>query len=316
MNSTSASRTDPTSGMDLPTRASLEHLVDLALAEDLGPGFDCTSESVIPPDASGTADLIARADGVICGLDVCRMVPARAGCQFDVGLYRVDGAPVTRGERVGTFSGPARSILMTERTILNFLGRLSGIATLTARFVAAVAGTAALIHDTRKTTPAWRLLEKYAVRCGGGTNHRIGLYDAVLIKDNHLAMLAATLPPGADVVAAAVQRAREWIAARADRLPRGGETPVQVEVDSLDLLSAALALRPDMILLDNMRLDAMAEAVRMRDARAPGVQLEASGGVRLETVRDIARTGVDRISAGALTHSAVTLDLALDWRLS
>jgi nicotinate-nucleotide pyrophosphorylase (carboxylating) len=198
-----------------------------------------------------------------------------------------------------------RSLLAMERTALNFLQRLSGIATLTARFVAAVAGTRAAIYDTRKTTPGWRALEKYAVRCGGGHNHRFGLFDAVLIKDNHLAWLQANAAPGElDPIAAAIATARA-------NTPRS--TVIEIEVDSLEQLDRALGRGPDIILVDNLGADLLAEAVRRRDLMAPAVALEASGGVNLDTVAALARTGVERISVGALTHSAPALDLALDF---
>jgi nicotinate-nucleotide pyrophosphorylase (carboxylating) len=193
-----------------------------------------------------------------------------------------------------------RALLAMERTALNFVQRLGGIATLTARFAAEVAGTRAAIYDTRKTTPGWRSLEKYAVRCGGGRNHRIGLYDAVLIKDNHLAWLAARPDPIGAAIAAARARA-----------PAG--TTVEVEVDSLEQLDRALECAPDLILVDNLGPEALAEAVCRRDARAPGVGLEASGGITLATVAALARSGVDRISVGALTHSAPALDVGLDY---
>jgi nicotinate-nucleotide pyrophosphorylase (carboxylating) len=193
-----------------------------------------------------------------------------------------------------------RSILSGERTALNFLQRLSGIATLTRRFVAVVADLPCKILDTRKTTPGWRLLEKYAVRCGGGNNHRMGLSDAILIKDNHLAAIG----PQPDAVAHAVKRARAKYA---------NGFPVEVEVDDVKQFDVAIASGPDIILLDNMALDQMREAVRRRNELAPGIVLEASGGVSLSTVRAIAETGVDRISVGALTHSAVALDIALDY---
>jgi nicotinate-nucleotide pyrophosphorylase (carboxylating) len=197
-----------------------------------------------------------------------------------------------------------RSLLALERLALNFLQRLSGIATVTAQFVSAVAGTRAAIYDTRKTTPGWRALEKYAVRCGGGFNHRFGLYDAVLIKDNHLAWLESAARPGAPhPITAAIAAARA-------HTPSG--TTIEVEVDSLEQLDVALRCAPDIILVDNLGPEPVAEAVRRRDAVAPQVQLEASGGVTLDTVGALARTGVDRISVGALTHSAPALDLALD----
>ena len=194
-----------------------------------------------------------------------------------------------------------RSLLAMERTALNFLQRLSGIATMTAQFVTRVAGTKAVILDTRKTTPGWRALEKYAVRCGGGTNHRAGLYDAVLIKDNHLAWLAE----GGDPIGQAVKLAREGA-------PKGTKF-IEVEVDTLEQFDRALEVGPDIILIDNLGPEKLAEAVRRRDERAPGILLEASGGVTLATVRALAETGVDRISVGALTHSAPALDIGLDF---
>ncbi len=224
--------------------------------------------------------------------------------QFERGAgwmpLRVDGDCVVSGDEIASVAGPMRAILAMERTALNFLQRLSGVATLTARFVAEVAGTGAVILDTRKTTPGWRALEKYAVRCGGGRNHRLGLYDAVLIKDNHLAWLAHQGDPIVSAIASARAHA-----------PPG--TVVEVEVDSLDQLDRALECRPDVILVDNFGPDSLAEAVRRRDALAPGVLLEASGGVTLQSVRALAETGVDRISVGALTHSAPALDVGLDY---
>jgi nicotinate-nucleotide pyrophosphorylase (carboxylating) len=193
-----------------------------------------------------------------------------------------------------------RSLLTAERTALNFLQHLSGIASLTRRYVEAVAGLPCKVLDTRKTTPGWRLLEKYAVRCGGGMNHRLGLSDAILIKDNHLASLGAG--PGA--ICRAVEAARSSLVQ---------SVPVDVEVDSLEQLDEALACHPNMILLDNMKPELLREAVRRRNERAEDVQLEASGGVNLDTVRAIAETGVDRISIGALTHSAPALDIGLDY---
>jgi nicotinate-nucleotide pyrophosphorylase (carboxylating) len=196
-----------------------------------------------------------------------------------------------------------RSILTGERTALNFLQRLSGVATMTRRFVKAVAGLPCQILDTRKTTPGWRRLEKYAVRCGGGCNHRFGLFDGIMVKDNHLAALAQVPDP----IDYAVRMAR--------KANVGGATvEVEVEVESLQQLDQALAARPDVILLDNIELPALREAVRRRNAVAPEIRLEASGGVNLTTIRAIAETGVDRISVGALTHSAPALDIALDYQ--
>jgi nicotinate-nucleotide pyrophosphorylase (carboxylating) len=193
-----------------------------------------------------------------------------------------------------------RSILVAERTALNFLQRLSGIATLTARYAERIVGTPAVLLDTRKTTPGWRLLEKYAVRCGGGTNHRLGLYDGVLIKDNHLAALRHGTQGVAEAVAAA-------------RSQYGQRVPIEVEVDTLEQLDVALTAGPDIILLDNMGPERLRQAIARRDALAPSIRLEASGGVNLDTIAAIAATGIDRISVGALTHSAIALDIGLDY---
>jgi nicotinate-nucleotide pyrophosphorylase (carboxylating) len=206
-----------------------------------------------------------------------------------------------------------RSILAAERLVLNLLTRLSGIATLTSRYVDAAGGTRARIYDTRKTTPGWRRLEKYAVRMGGGCNHRAGLYDAILIKDNHLAFGRANASGRAGFSPAeAVHRARRWSQRRAPS-SAGCRTIVEIEVDSLAQLDEVLPARPDVVLLDNMAPEQLREAVARRDAVAPEIELEASGGVTLDTVAQIAQTGVDRISVGALTHSPPALDFGLDW---
>jgi nicotinate-nucleotide pyrophosphorylase (carboxylating) len=275
-------------------------LVNLALAEDLDGAGDVTSQATIPADLRGRAAFVARADGVVAGLPAAALVVAAVDTTLVVKPQVQDGTPVRRGTRLATASGPMRGILAAERTALNFLQRLSGVATQTAKYVQAVAGLPGRIFDTRKTTPGWRLLEKYAVRQGGGHNHRVGLYDALLVKDNHLAALAAAAP--GDVW----QRLQAALASR-------GSLPVEIEVDTPEQLEQVLPLRPDMVLLDNMTNDQMRAAVALRDRLAPGVLLEASGGVTLATVRGIAETGVDRISVGALTHSAVALDIALDY---
>jgi nicotinate-nucleotide pyrophosphorylase (carboxylating) len=208
--------------------------------------------------------------------------------------------------------------LTSERTILNLLGRLSGIATLTRQYVDAVAGTKARIYDTRKTTAGWRRLEKYAVGCGGGHNHRTGLYDAILIKDNHLAVGRDEVGSAGFSPAQAVRKARTFLAQQmAGEVPRGAPDPqmiVEIEVDSLAQLMEVLPERPDIVLLDNMTAELLREAVAIRDASGGAAELEASGGVNLQSVRAIAETGIERISVGALTHSAVNLDVALDWR--
>jgi nicotinate-nucleotide pyrophosphorylase (carboxylating) len=277
-----------------------ETLIELALGEDLGDVGDLTGMATIPARAFGSALVVARARGVAAGLEVVAMIADR----FEIGdrfeILAEDGSRVAPGTVAARVSGPMRSLLAMERTALNFLQRLSGIATLTASFVEKVAGSKAVILDTRKTTPGWRALEKYAVRCGGGRNHRFGLHDGILIKDNHLAWLDQSSDPIGEAVAAS----RAYAAAG---------MIVEVEVDSLDQLDAALSCRPDIVLLDNFDVADLIESVARRDERAPSVLLEASGGVSLDSVAAIARTDVDRISIGALTHSAPALDFGLDF---
>jgi nicotinate-nucleotide pyrophosphorylase (carboxylating) len=275
-------------------------LVELALAEDLGGVGDRTSEAVIPMAHHGRAVFVARSGGVLAGLHAVALVVEAVDVALRLHVRNNDGDRLAPGTGFAILTGPMRSLLAAERTALNFLQRLSGIATLTRRFVDAIGGLKCQLLDTRKTTPGWRLLEKYAVRMGGGTNHRMGLHDGVLIKDNHLAALG----PRADAVAEAVRLARGRY---------GTALPLEIEVDILEQLDIALAAGPDIVLLDNMSLEQLREAVRRRNATAPGAKLEASGGVDLTTVRDIAATGVDRISVGALTHSAVALDIGLDY---
>jgi len=282
-------------------RHNAEVLIALALEEDLGAAGDLTGWITIPEDARGSARFGSRSPGVLSGVPVLRILAARFGLEDRPEAERRDGDRLEPGDLLARVEGSMRSLLAMERTALNFLQRLSGVATLTARFVVEVAGTKAVILDTRKTTPGWRALEKYAVRCGGGTNHRIGLYDAVLIKDNHLAYLEA----GGDPIGRAVKLAREGAPA--------GTKFIEIEVDTLDQLDRALEVGPDIILVDNLGPEKLAEAVRRRDARAPGILLEASGGVTLATVRALAESGVDRISVGALTHSAPALDIGLDF---
>lgn len=286
-----------------PEFANTDQLIELACAEDLGDLGDITSKATIPAQAEGRAALVARAPGILCGLPVLQRVADRFQVFIEPPSNNApqDGTAVSHGEILRHIKGPMRAILAFERTALNFLQRLSGIATQTHHFVQAVHGTHAAILDTRKTTPGWRILEKYAVRCGGGQNHRIGLYDAILIKDNHLAFLADHPDP----IGAAVTRARKAYP----------NTSVEVEVTSLAQLERALACAPDLILLDNMTVETMTQAVARRNQSGKRIQLEASGGVNLQTVRAIAQTGVDRISVGALTHSVPALDLALDVEL-
>jgi nicotinate-nucleotide pyrophosphorylase (carboxylating) len=294
-------------------------LVRAAVLEDLDRGQDWTTVSLVPMEAVGNAAIVARQAGVIAGLPTVEIILDEMDPRLQFELCRreermvSDGMVVVPGMQLGILTGPARSLLTAERLILNFLGRLSGIATQTRRFVELVAGTKARVYDTRKTTPGWRRLEKYAVRQGGGHNHRTGLFDAILIKDNHLALGNIATDDTHFSPAEAVRRARQFIVENfPDDDPRR-EMLVEVEVDSLAQCEHVLAARPDIVLLDNMSLDQLRAAVELRNHLAPQVELEASGGVSLATIGEIARTGVDRISAGALTHSAISLDVALDW---
>ena len=268
-------------------------VIDAALREDVGSG-DWTSIFTVPPDLPGHARIIAKADGVVAGTDVARRVFLRVDPQLAVNIPVADGDAVVRGDVICVIDGAARSILTAERTALNFLQRLSGVATMTRRFADEVRGTSARILDTRKTTPGLRLLEKAAVLAGGGRNHRVGLFDMILIKENHIA--------AAGGITAAVARVREQNSA---------SLGVEVEVRNMEEFDEALAARPDRILLDNMNLQAMREAVSRAKALSPRPELEASGNMSLERVADVARTGVDFISVGALTHSAPALDLSL-----
>ncbi len=290
-------------GFGLAEDACLRALLPLVLDEDLGTVGDLTSTALIPASARCEGWLVARGEGVLAGMAVVERLIARF--QLEPGWRPLfhDGDRVRAGDRLARIEGPVRSLLALERIALNFLQWLSGVATLTARYVAAVAGTSARVLDTRKTTPGWRALEKYAVRMGGGDNHRMGLFDAILIKDNHLDWLAAS-QPGADPIA---------IAVRAGRSSAPAGSLLTLEVDSLDQFAHALPLGPDVILIDNFSPDQARQAVALRDQSARGILIEASGGVTLETVAAIAAAGVDRISVGALTHSAPALDVALDF---
>jgi nicotinate-nucleotide pyrophosphorylase (carboxylating) len=274
-----------------------------ALAEDLGSAGDVTGQAMIPADTHATAVVRLRSGGVACGGAVAEEVIRQAAVDARLSRHAEDGERLEAGSTFLSVQGPLRGILAAERTLLNYVGHLCGIATLTARYVERTAGTRAVICDTRKTMPGMRMLEKWAVRCGGGTNHRIGLFDAMLVKDNHVAGLAPK------------EMAARVAAAASDARMRTPLRFVEVECDTLDQLRAILALPAgtvDMVLLDNMVPAQLADAVRMRDAAAPAVLLEASGGVHLDVVAAIAATGVDRISVGALTHSAPCLDVGLD----
>jgi nicotinate-nucleotide pyrophosphorylase (carboxylating) len=264
-------------------------LIETALAEDIGPG-DVTTEATIPADAVSTAVILAKQDLVLAGIDICRQVfhIIDGGIQFNV-LYQ-DGARVAKSAEIARVSGNTRALLTGERVALNLLQHLSGIATLTAKYVQHVSGTNARILDTRKTAPGLRHLEKYAVRMGGGQNHRMGLYDMVLIKDNHIKASGS--------ITNAVARARK----------KSGHLRIEVETGTLEEVREALDAKADIIMLDNMQNDVMREAVALINGRAV---VEASGNVTLETLRDIAETGVDWISSGSLTHSAPAADISM-----
>ncbi len=273
--------------------ALIEPMVQAALAEDLGLGGDITSSAVIPEGAKARVVMAAREAGVICGLDIAAAAFKIVDPALDVKRLKNDGDAVQEGDAVMEISGHARSILTAERVALNFAGRLSGIATLTAKMARACGNRKARICDTRKTTPGLRALEKYAVRCGGGMNHRFRLDDAILIKDNHIAAAGGVVP-----------------ALKTAKAHAGHTVKIEIEVDTLEQLDEVLQEGADVIMLDNMSLEDMAAAVKRTDGRA---KLEASGSVTLQRIPQIAETGVDMISSGALTHSAPNFDLGLDY---
>jgi nicotinate-nucleotide pyrophosphorylase (carboxylating) len=274
-------------------RVTLEQLVRTALLEDLGLAGDLTTNAIVPAEAQTRARFVARKAGVVAGLDLAKLTFDLVDPTLTFSIEKPDGAKVAAGETIAEVSGKAAAILVGERVALNFLCHLSGIASAAAHFVAAVAGTKAQIVCTRKTTPGLRAVEKYAVRAGGGHNHRFGLDDAVLIKDNHIAIAGGVIE--------ALRRARQGV---------GHLVKIEIEVDTLDQLRAALEEHPDAVLLDNMDPAQLAEAVKIVAHRAI---TEASGGVSLENVAAIAASGVDLISIGWLTHSAPVLDIGLDF---
>jgi len=288
------------------------HVAEQAVAwltEDLGCECDWTSVGLIPADSRSRLDVVVRRSGTVAGLPAAAVVAGVADAALEFEPVVADGAVVAAGDVVARLAGPTRAVLAAERVILNLLGRLSGVATATRSLVDAVAGTRCRVYDTRKTVPGWRLLDKYAVRAGGGWNHRLGLYDAILVKDNHLAALAAEgLTP-----AAAVRRAREFVVGTFPPA-RGSSMVIEIELDEPDDLPAVLEADPDVVLLDNMAPAVLRGCVATRDRLAPQVILEASGGIRPDTVAAIAATGVDRVSTGWPTHHAPWLDVALDWR--
>jgi nicotinate-nucleotide pyrophosphorylase (carboxylating) len=279
-----------------PSREAVNAIVRMALLED-APWGDLTSQTLIPATATVTTHLVAREQGVFCGQDIVTASFSLTDPTITTHFHILDGEAFASDAIIATTEGPARGILQAERVALNFAQRLSGIATLTAAYVAEAAGTKARIVDTRKTTPGLRLFERYAVRCGGGHNHRFSLSDAVMAKDNHLTILAASSPHTIT---------EDLLAARA-AFPH--TTHLEVEVDRLDQIDEVLAAQVDTILLDNFSIEDLRTAVKQINGRA---LTEASGGVTLGLIRDIAATGVDLISVGALTHSVRALDLGLD----
>ncbi|MCA9191633.1 MAG: carboxylating nicotinate-nucleotide diphosphorylase [Planctomycetales bacterium] len=291
-------------------RDSLEQLTLLAIREDLARSYDLTTVAVVPPGLPATANIVARRHGVAAGLTLVPWMIETLGAKIDCRCQITDGQSFQASQALATLSGEARDVLTCERIILNFLGKLCGIASLTQQYVELIRDLPVRLYDTRKTTPGYRQLEKYAVRCGGGRNHRQGLYDAILIKDNHLAchqrVTGQLLSPSQ-----AICQARSFLEKQPDVAT---DAIVEIEVDTLLQLADALTASPDIVLLDNMTNEQLCEAVRMRNETDRAVELEASGGVRLDSLRGIAESGVDRISVGALTHSAVNLDLGLDWQ--
>jgi len=274
----------------------IDHLIDLALQEDLTAG-DLTTEAIITESSLASAVILAKQDGVLAGLDVARRVFEKVDNRVNFLKKREDGQGFKPGEILAELNGPAASLLKAERTALNFLQRLSGIATLTQEFVRAVEGTRASILDTRKTTPGWRILEKYAVRMGGGRNHRLSLSDMVLIKDNHIRAAGGISP--------ALKKARFYLEKKGQ-----GEIKVEVEATTLEEVKEALENGADWIMLDNMEIAQIRASVELVAGRVP---LEISGKVRLENVRKLAETGVDFISVGALTHSFKSADISLEF---
>lgn len=275
----------------------LDTLLDQALREDIGAG-DASTNITVAPGNRAEARIVSRQAGVVAGLPLLPRLLARLDDGMVTTLIVTDGDQVAPGQPVASLRGPAGPLLTVERTALNLLQQLSGIATLTARYVAAVAGTRCQVLDTRKTLPGWRRLAKYAVACGGGTNHRLGLYDRIMLKDNHWA--------------AGGQRIADLVAAGRQRYP---DLAIEVEVDTLDQFDAVLALDVEWILLDNYTPEQTAEAVRRRDDAGSSTLLESSGNVTLETIRRYAEAGVDAASVGRLTHSAPALDLGIDMEL-
>lgn len=288
-------------------------LVRLAAREDLDRAIDWTTVCLISQERRGACRVVSRQPGVCAGLVTVPWIIDEMDADLDFEALIQDADPLIAGEPILKLSGSARDLLTCERVILNLLSRLCGVATLTHQFTQQLSKSKARLYDTRKTTPGYRRLEKYAVRCGGGHNHRTGLFDGFLVKDNHLAL-------GGDIVdgtyralspRSAAEKVRAWSEGRIESMK--APEMVEIEVDSLDQLVEVLPANPDIVLVDNFSLEQLRQAVQIRDRMAPSVELEASGNVKIGTIAEIARTGVERISSGALTHQAVWVDLGMDW---
>lgn len=301
--------------LDEALESDLRQLVRLAISEDLDTAVDWTTVALIEPDRRGSCRVVSRSPGVAAGVSLARWIVDEFDA--DLRLHEVvkDGDTIRPGQTLVNLYGSARDLLTSERVILNILSRLCGVATLTRRYAEAMGNGRSRLYDTRKTTPGWRRLEKYAVRCGGGHNHRTGLFDGFLIKDNHLA-LGKSVAPGASglktlTAGEATRRAAAMRGANWNHLV--APAMVEVEVDDLDQFREVLPAGPDIVLLDNFSPKNLKAAVAIRDEVAPQVELEASGNVTIQTIATVAATGVDRISCGSLTHQAVWLDLGMDW---
>ena len=295
--------------LDQTLKSDLQALVRLAITEDLRDQVDWTTVSLIDEFREGGCQIVPRKAGICAGNSLVQWIVEEFDGDLKVQTHQEDGSQLLPKQAIASITGNVRDLLTAERTILNILCRLCGIATLTRSYVDAISGTSARLYDTRKTTPGWRLIEKYAVGCGGGYNHRSGLHDGFLIKDNHLALAGGS--DGPIPASDAAKKALKWRGGTVERM----STPemVEIEVDSLEQFRDVLPSTPDIILLDNFSLDQLSQAVAIRDRESSTVELEASGNVTIETIREIAKTGVDRISSGALTHQAQSLDLGLDW---
>ncbi|MCC9602369.1 carboxylating nicotinate-nucleotide diphosphorylase [Stieleria sp. JC731] len=284
-------------------------LVRLAIAEDLAGSIDWTTVCMVDADQKGGCQIVPRGDGVCAGMAILPWIVDEFDADLEFETLLADGQRFTPGQPIAKLRGNVRDLLTSERTILNLISRASGVATLVRQYVDAIEGLKANVYDTRKTTPGWRLLEKYSVACGGGRNHRRGLYDGFLIKDNHLQLAGKDGCPVSPSEAA--KKALQWRGGQVEHLT--APSIVEIEVDSLEQLRDVLPVSPDIVLIDNFAIEDIHAAVKLRDELNPQVELEVSGNVKLDTIVEIAKTGVERISSGALTHQATWLDLGLDW---